>query len=221
MHTHRISARRTAAAAAAVAISSGMLTMAAPAASAQAMVVLPPGCGSDSGTLVLATDVDDHSGDPGPIVGPYQVTRRYTIGTAFDDIISGRASGDVICGRGGHDQIFGNQGIDELLGNAGEDIIEGATGNDDIFGGGDDDFLYGDTSTYANGLGDSGDEIQGAGGNDVLQGGAGDDMLRGGAGNNDEVRGGVDLLGTGGVGDTAVFGENCIDVEVVLPAGSC
>ena len=28
-----------------------------------------------------AADVDDHSGDSGPIVGPYKVTREYTIGT--------------------------------------------------------------------------------------------------------------------------------------------
>lgn len=229
MHTYRALSRRTAGMAAALAVSSGLLALGAPAASAQIIwppldvwVTVPDGCGDHSGTVVFITEIDDHSGGPaiGTLLNPYQATRRITVGSHGDDVIRGLQSGDVICGRRGADIIYGEAGIDELHGGSGEDILHGATGNDTIFGGPHGDFLYGDDPTLSHGVGDSGDEIWGGGGDDVLSGGGHDDVLRGEAG-TDEIRGDADLLATGGVGDTAVGGELCSDVElpVVVPPG--
>src|SRR3712207_9232234 len=61
MTADRYLPRRTACIAGALALSSGLLAAAAPSAVGQAMVVVPPGCGSLSGTLVPAGQLDDHS----------------------------------------------------------------------------------------------------------------------------------------------------------------
>ena len=216
MHTYRTLSRRTAGIAAAVAVGSGLLAMVAPAASAQPPVIVPPGCGSVSGTLVPASDLEDHSSDPVGVGSPFAYYSLPVgvifVGSPFVDYVSGSPAGDTICGLGGGDQINGNAGIDTLFGNQGGDIIQGGEGNDDIFGGSQRDYLYGDDSTNSHGAGDSGDEIRGHEGDDVLQGGYGNDTLRGDAG-TDEIRGDQDS-------DTAYNGELCINVETVLSVGT-
>jgi hypothetical protein len=204
MNIHDTLSRRAVRLAAALALSSGLLAVAAPAASAQALVTVPPGCGSLSGTQVPANRLEDHSNDSVPLGAPGNpyVTNlsadRITIGTRFDDVIAGTAISEVICGIGGNDNIFGRAGDDELCGGGGNDDLFGEEDADFLSGAEGADDLYGDDTTNSHGNLDRDDRIQGGIGNDSLFGGA--DV------NGDVLRGGPDT-------DDGQGGETCSTIE--------
>jgi hypothetical protein len=157
-------------------------------ASAQAVVIVPPGCGSYSGLpLPAGWSLDDHSASAVPLGNIFgapfivpAVFGRITVGTQFADHIQGNnGNNDVICGLDGDDWIKGGAGDDQLFGGAGFDVLWGEANSDLLSGGDDDDDLYGDDPANSN-LFDTFDTLQGGEGDDRLLGGRGFDILRGG-----------------------------------------
>jgi Ca2+-binding RTX toxin-like protein len=57
------------------------------------------------------------------------------IGSAYNDVLTGKIYGNVLVGRGGNDVITGGTGRSILIGGAGADTIHGRSGNDLIIGG--------------------------------------------------------------------------------------
>jgi Ca2+-binding RTX toxin-like protein len=215
------SSRPARSAAASFVLAAGIVVAAAQPASAQVvLVVVPPGCGSISGTLVDADKLDDHSGDAGPIgtaLAPYVADLKFgmiTIGTAFDDHIRGNNGvDDTICGLAGGDRLYGWGGDDHIFGGNGADVIEGDSGADDLHGGGGIDAIYGDNAANSNGGLDGADTIFGGDRSDTLRGGAGADVIHGG--------------GTGGPADPdvdfaegQVGGASCTGVEDIDPTAT-
>ncbi len=172
-------------------LAAGIAVASAQPASAQVvMVVVPPGCGSASGTLVPANRLDDHSNDVNPIgvVGgaPYLTdltAGMITVGTAFDDHIQGsNGVDDTICGLAGGDHVLGAGGVDDIFGGGGADVLSGEAGADNLHGGDGTDAIYGDNAANSNGGFDGADVIVGGARADTLRGGAGYDDIRGGSG---------------------------------------
>ena len=189
---HSLRSRRPAhLAAAAFVLAAGIAVAAAQPASAQVLVVVPPGCGSLSGTLVPDTQLDDHSNDPNPIgtqANPYLADQAFgmiTIGTAGDDHIQGSSGvDDTLCGLAGADHLYGAGGVDNVFGGHGADVIEGDAGADNLHGGDGTDAIYGDNDTNSNGGFDGADLIVGGARADTLRGGAGYDDIRGDSGSD-------------------------------------
>lgn len=185
---------------AALAIAAGIAMVAAQPASAQALVPVPPGCGSLSGTMVLATTLDDHSADTvplGSIAVPHQVAANngmITVGTSFGDVIQGNAVNETICGLGGGDTLKGGSGDDDVFGGDGVDVLWGEANADLLSGGQGIDAIFGDAPGGPAGGFDGVDTIQGGTENDTLRGGASNDIIRGGQGGNDfgDGEGGTD-----------------------------
>ncbi len=204
------SSRPARTAAASFVLAAGIAVAAAQPASAQVMVVVPPGCGSASGTLVPANKLDDHSGDAGALgtaVNPYVADLTFgmiTVGTAFDDHIQGNNGvDDTLCGLAGGDHLYGAGGLDNIHGGNGPDVISGDAHADNLHGGKDFDAIYGDNAANSNGGLDGADLIVGGDDGDTLRGGARLDDIRGGAGFDfAEAQGG---------------GGNCVDIEDVDP----
>ncbi len=162
--------------------------------------------------------------------------------------------GDEIVGGGGNDTLNGGSGDDRLYGDEltglaisddqpgaetvddeapGNDLIEGGAGEDRIWGGRGNDVAHGGFILAADGSDQSGDHLQGNGGNDELRGSFGGDHLWGGpdtdrifgddgdddghgqSGNDPDVRGGPggDQL-FGGAGDDNLSGDGGND-EIV------
>jgi Ca2+-binding RTX toxin-like protein len=213
--------RRTACIAGALALSSGLLAAAAPSAVGQAMVVVPPGCGSLSGTLVDASRLEDHSADTVPlgVVGgaAYQVPvnpvgDQITVLTPFSDNVQGAPVGETLCALDGDDEVDGNQGDDDIFGGEGSDTIQGGEATDFISGGPQDDILHGNDALNLNPILDSADEIQGGEGRDLLTGESGDDVLEGGD-HRDTLEGGADHdTLNGGDGNDDLRGQDGRDV---------
>ncbi len=112
-----------------------------------------------------------------------------TIGTKYDDLISGNEANNRLYGEDGNDRLHGIGGNDVIIGGKGADYMHGGEGNDAIWAG------IGDTSN---------DYIDGGDGNDTIAGGKGNDELYG-----DQERGygyGDDVV-YGGDGDDTVFGS--------------
>jgi len=65
------------------------------------------------------------------------------IGTAGDDVLTGRGNADTLSGLGGNDTLQGGGGDDRLDGGAGNDILLGGDGNDTLIGGPGADTLTG------------------------------------------------------------------------------
>jgi hypothetical protein len=204
-------------AAASFLLAAGIAVASAQPASAQvAMVVVPPGCGSASGTLVPANKLDDHSNDPLPlgVVGgaPYLTDQTFgmiTVGTAFGDHIQGsNGVDDTICGLAGGDHLLGAAGFDDIYGGDGPDAVSGDADADNLHGGDGTDVIYGDNATNSNG---------GADGPDLIVGGARADTLRGGA-SIDDIRGGS------GIGidfaEGQADGAECTGIEDVDPTAA-
>ncbi len=227
MHANRHTLRRAACIGGALALSSGLLAGAAPSAFGQAMVVVPPGCGTLSGTLVPAGQLDDHSADVVPLgaVGaPHFISAfaggQITVLTNLTDIVEGAPIGETICGLDGDDQINGNQGPDVIFGGDGADIIQGQEADDVLSGGPKGDFLFGNDSVNSNPALDDDDELQGGDGRDHLEGGHRNDILEGGEDRdtleggpqNDTLRGGRgnDIL-AGEAGDDILDGQEAND----------
>lgn len=224
MGTVPSNSRRAVHVAAAFVLSSGLVAMSAQPVSAQ-MVVVPPGCGSYSGTLVPANKLDDHSLDYDPLGDiangiPYltQITfGMITIGTQFPDYIQGNnitgsAVDEVICGLDEADWLTGGSGNDEMFGGEGADSLWGMEGGDLLSGGLEVDVLYGDDPTSSGGIYDLGDTIQGGEGNDFLYGGEDTDTLRGGPG-DDYADGGNDAdTVVGGPDDDDLYGGEGNDI---------
>lgn len=168
------------------AVAAGIVVTVAPSASAaQLLVVVPPGCGSLSGTLVSASRLDDHSADPGPLgtVGglPYDTdvaVDMITIGTAFPDHIRGNGVSETICGLDGGDVLKGGTGgLDVIHGDDGPDEIWGEASGDRLSGGLGRDTIHGDDPTNSHGNVDGADTIAGGQGlNDFADGGFGVDV---------------------------------------------
>ncbi|MCO1660596.1 calcium-binding protein [Pseudonocardia humida] len=207
------SRRATRLTAASFVLAAGIAVAAAQPAAAQVMVVVPPGCGSASGTLVPANRLDDHSGDAGPLgtaAAPYVADPTFdmiTVGTAFNDHVQGNNGGnDTLCGLAGGDHLYGEGGLDNVFGGNGADVIEGDADADNLHGGKGTDAIYGDNATDSNGALDGADLIAGGDDGDTLRGGARTDDIRGGAG--------FDFAEAQGGGGT------CVDVEGVDPTAA-
>jgi len=161
-------------------------------------------------------------------------------GFGGDDVLYGEGGDDILRGGSGHDALYGDVGDDRLLGGDGSDLLNGGGGNDwadfsdswnavivnltagvavPSFGGGNsgsdtlisirrvegssyNDLIYGD---------DTGNVLNGNGGDDYLLGGTDADTLRGGAG-NDQLYGqnGPDTL-EGNEGDDFLQGGRGAD----------
>jgi len=89
-----------------------------------------------------------HHGTGSTTAIAYNVTIESTIGTAFNDSITGNNADnhldggvgvDFISGGPGNDELIGGGGGDTLNGNNGSDTLIGANGNDTMKGGPDDD----------------------------------------------------------------------------------
>lgn len=170
---------------AAFALAAGLAVTVAPSASAaQRLVVVPPGCGSLSGTMVSASRLDDHSADPAPLGDvnglPYDTLNNVamiTIGTVFRDHIRGNGVSETICGLDGDDLLKGGTGgLDVIYGDAGLDEIWGEAANDQLSGGLNRDTIYGDDPTNSHGNTDGNDDIAGGQANhDFADGGFGAD----------------------------------------------
>jgi Ca2+-binding RTX toxin-like protein len=169
------------------------------AAPAYAQVNPPAGCPPIPGGYTI----DDHRNDAtsiGVAGTPYAVvggSNVYTIGTPFDDFISGNANDDIICALGGADTVDGHSGDDDIYGLGGRDTLSGNEFRDTLTGGDDGDTLYGDGLTPS--VFDLADQLRGGQGNDRLFGGDGLDDMRGNT-NTDTGDG----EGAGGVCDVSV-----------------
>jgi Ca2+-binding RTX toxin-like protein len=195
----RILRRRPAQLAAALAITAGLSLAGAQPAAAQQLVLVPPGCGSLSGTMVAVNTLDDHSGDPGPLgtqAVPHQVAANngmITVGTQFGDFIQGNAVNETICGLGGVDTLKGGSGDDDIFGGNDGDIMWGEANADLLSGGEQIDSIFGDDPGNTHGGFDGVDTIQGGNGNDTLRGGASNDIVKGGQGTDfGDGQGGTD-----------------------------
>jgi hypothetical protein len=184
---------------AAVLLVSGILTaVAAQPSYAQILVPVPPGCGSLSGMMVPINQLDDHSGEVGPL-GDIQNDLPYFTDLAFGmitlgtnhpagDYIRGNAVDETICGLNGPDWIRGGSGIDEIFGGRGADSVWGEEGGDILHGGKGRDVVYGDDPT--NSHIDLFNEIHGGENDDSLFGGDGGNLMFGGDGVDDFTGGG-------------------------------
>ncbi|MCQ4162037.1 poly(beta-D-mannuronate) C5 epimerase [Roseomonas sp. GC11] len=65
------------------------------------------------------------------------------VGSAGNDVLSGRGNGDTLSGLGGNDILAGGGGEDLLLGGDGNDTLLGGEGNDRLVGGAGADVLTG------------------------------------------------------------------------------
>lgn len=208
MSTNRSSIGRTSTRilAAAFTLTAGLVAVGTQPASAAVLVPVPAGCGAHSGTLVLASTIDDHTNDAtrlGSNAAPHQVPAGivYTVGTQFGDYIVGTSAADVICGldKGdeiagglGDDELFGGNGADSLFGDGGADLLSGAIGRDE---------LYGNNPLNTSANFDRADVLQGGEGDDELFGGAFGDTLTGGPGSD---------FGDG----EAALTDTCLAIEV-------
>ncbi|MEV4537476.1 calcium-binding protein [Asanoa sp. NPDC049518] len=206
VNLHAVRWRRMVGAAAAAVLGGAIALSAAPA-SANALVLVPPGCGSYSGTWVQAARLDDHSGDPGPLGSfgmggsGYQVplvADVIVVGTVFSDRIEGSALGDVICGLRGNDWIYSGAGDDEIFGGLDGDSLWGEAGADTLWGGDGEDWMWGDNPANSNNQSDGADELHGGVNDDTMFGGLGgdgDDFHGGSSGPDDcaDGQGGVDI----------------------------
>jgi Ca2+-binding RTX toxin-like protein len=183
------SPRRSVTFAAAFALAAGIAVAAVqPAAAQPALVAVPPGCGSLSGTMVAANRIADFSASPvGVVFQAPAVANHITVGSQFNDTLTGNGVSETICGLGGGDTLKGGTGgVDDIFGGPGNDIIWGEAAGDTMLSGGPDvDAIYGDDPTNSHGGFDGADTIQGGDQNDTLRGGAGLDIIRGGLGTSD------------------------------------
>ena len=174
---------------------------------------------------------------------------EYITGSAYDDVIDGRADGvgmyydtgagndtitggvgadsikagtgnDLISGGGGADHVNGNDGDDTVHGEDGNDTLNGDAGNDLLYGGtGDDWLLTGIGNDSAYG-GSGNDLLNNLSGNAVLEGGEGNDTLFGGDG-DDTLRGGAgaDSLSGGTGNDLLDYSDATAGVFVDIDSG--
>ena len=155
-------------------------------------------------------------------------------GQAGDDLLRGGLGADTLLGGAGGDTLAGGAGADALAGGAGNDVYVVDNLGDvvsEVNGDGVDtviaviDYVMADNienldlgAGASKGTGnaldnviranDSGDELQGGGGNDQLTGGNGNDKLQGGDG-NDLVNAGAgndEIVGGDGAGDDTYIG---------------
>jgi Ca2+-binding RTX toxin-like protein len=130
--------------------------------------------GSDTVTIVSASDLNDHDSDIPPTTAPPGF--NLVVGDDNANILDTTTGGtkDLIYGGGGGDTISSGNGADTIYGQAGDDIINGGNQNDLIFGGSGNDIING---------GEGSDEIYGGSGNDTIGGGSnGSDIIVGGYG---------------------------------------
>lgn len=186
----------------------GIVTAGASAASA---AVVPAGCGSLSGTVILGVYNVVYAPAGGGLTPGLTPGNDFVIGSTSADTINAGAGDDIVCGNGGSDTIDGGTGVDYLLGNEGEDTIYGGDGIDTISGGESDDILVGDQATGPT-LFDDNDNIHGGGGSDDLFGYGGNDILVGGDDPGDYADGGADT--SGGVGIDADFCDSSTEVHI-------
>lgn len=160
---------------------------------------------------------------------------------AGDDVVLGGSGNDSLDGEDGDDFLDGGSGVNVVSAGAGDDVIQHISGTDDIDGGTGFNTLKLDLSAGTAGesidLSDSSIgqalsdgssfvniqalQFHGGSGADVVIGGATADVLSGGAGDDVLMGGGGDDQLNGGAGiDTAMFGGNLADYDVVdLGAG--
>ena len=151
--------------------------------------------GTASADLFLGTAADDVASGKG---GADELH-----GAAGNDQLSGNAGNDLLYGESGDDRLLGNLGNDTIYGNWGADLLNGGSGADTLYGGLDNDVLLG---------GSGADRMYGNGGDDVLHGGTGSDDMFGGSGNDELIGGtGRDLL-DGGAGNDVLLGQAGRDV---------
>jgi hypothetical protein len=177
------------------------LTVAAPAGSAQS-IVIDAGAGADYITLafgevqlgatvkitIVASDGDDVISIPSSL--PPGVTVRIVAGSGNDVVVARSQQSDstppvMLMWISGGYRIEGNRGSDSLSGGLGPDVITSGRGSDAVAGGKGADVLRG---------GRHGDVLRGSEGNDRIRGGRGHDVLYGGPG--------ADRLGGGAAPDT-------------------
>ena len=151
------------------------------------------------GLVITGTPGDDNGefGNPDALIGSILNDQIY--GLAGNDLLIGLQGLDLLVGGDGDDTLRGDEGADTLLGGAGNDLLFGGSQDDELSGGEGNDTLFGE-------LGD--DELFGDDGDDVLSGSSG----------NDKLDGGNDLLGSGGIGDIAVFDGARADYVVTADA---
>jgi Ca2+-binding RTX toxin-like protein len=139
-------------------------------------------------------------------------------GNDGNDLLDGGADNDTMVGGTGGDQLFGQAGDDFANGEAGADLVVGGLGIDQLFGGDDNDQIVGGNYSL---VGDnSGDTIDGGGGNDLILGDSGttnplntsspvggNDTIQGGLGNDTiYAMAGNDFVGGGAGNDVLVLG---------------
>lgn len=119
------------------------------------------------------------------------------VGTSGNDTFNGTAGNDVVVAGDGNDTINGAGGNDVICGDAGNDVISAGGGNDFVAGGSGADVINGDNGrdTLLGNPGggshdDTGDIINGGGGQDTIDGWTGNDTLEGGYG-DDTIYGAV------------------------------
>ncbi|NES30099.1 hemolysin [Micromonospora terminaliae] len=207
LSTPRTGRRLTPAVGTLVLAAAGLTGVAAPPASAAAVVV-PADCGPYSGAPVPA----GYSTQFVPAGGLYTSSnnngREFIIGTTGRDVIVGSVNDDIICGRDGNDDIQANSGDDIVYGGAVGDSIWGDLGDDNLHGDGGADTIHGDRFIGPSALD----------GNDRVDGGSNDDHLFGDQG-GDTLVGGPGLLDDGDGGPDAVF-DDCrptVDIPVNCP----
>ncbi|MEL6563355.1 MAG: family 16 glycosylhydrolase [Pseudomonadota bacterium] len=146
-----------------------------------------------------------------------------SVGTVFDDTMTGGAGNDILAGMNGDDSLDGGAGVDDLygwdgndtlvdsgseagdrlFGEAGNDHLSGGQGWDQLFGGAGNDTLVASRDGDALSGGADADLLLGRHGDDVLRGGDGKDRLTGAAGNDDLLgEAGNDVLNGGAGADT-------------------
>ncbi|MBB3994367.1 Ca2+-binding RTX toxin-like protein [Sulfitobacter undariae] len=137
-------------------------------------------------------------------------------GDGGNDTLHGDHGGDALNGGADDDVLFGHSENDTLSGDAGDDYLQGSAGDDELAGGDGDDTLQGglDNDTIVGGLG--ADLLFGGWGNDVLSGvvhnaSAGDhdsgDFLNGGGGDDSILAGAGDIITAGSGADEIVLGD--------------
>ena len=124
-----------------------------------------------------------------------------------DDDMRGGSEDDALFGHNSDDTLYGDDGNDALQGSAGHDSLDGGTGDDTLQGGLDDDTLTGGMGADALFGGWGSDVLNGimrdVGGKDIDSG----DFLNGGGGDDSILAGAGDIITGGDGADQIVLGE--------------
>lgn len=130
-------------------------------------------------------DGDDHlhgGDDNDTLIGGDGADSLY--GHNDDDSLAGGQGDDTLVGSAGNDQLDGGDGNDALHGDIGDDTLHGGLGADTLFGGWGNDVIDGttdDPATVADDDIDTGDYLNGGGGDDLIIAGH-DDIVTSGSG---------------------------------------